>query len=45
MAGALQYQDMAVDEVMTPLDDVFMISIDDKLTFETIAEVFKSGFR
>ncbi|GMH90691.1 hypothetical protein TrVE_jg5975 [Triparma verrucosa] len=44
MAGALQYQDMQVHEVMTPLDDVFMISIDDKLTFELIAEVFKSGF-
>lgn len=44
MAGALKYQDMEVHEVMTPLDDVFMISIDDKLTFELIAEVFKSGF-
>ncbi|GMH50474.1 hypothetical protein TrRE_jg10315, partial [Triparma retinervis] len=44
MAGALQYQDKVVEEVMTPLEDVFMVSIDDKLTFDLVAEIFKSGF-
>jgi len=44
MKGALQYQDMVVREVMTPLENTFMISVDDRLTFETMATIFKTGY-
>jgi len=44
MTGALKYQDMTVKEVMTPTSNVFMISVDDKLNFETIATIFKTGY-
>ena len=29
---------------MTPIDRTFMLSVDDKLSFETIAKIFKTGF-
>eukprot|EP00978_Attheya_sp_CCMP212_P022072 scaffold65380_cov44-Attheya_sp.AAC.2 len=44
MTGALKYQDMTVKEVMTPTSNVFMISVDDKLNFDTIATIFKTGY-
>ena len=44
MKGALQYQDMVVKEVMTPLDKTFMINVDDKLNFETMTTIFKTGY-
>ena len=44
MTGALQYQDMLVNQVMTPIDDVFCLDTKQKLSFEVIAEIFKSGF-
>ncbi len=44
MKGALQYQDMAVKEVMTPLENTFMINIDDRLNFEMMSIIFKTGF-
>jgi metal transporter CNNM len=44
MKGALQYQDMIVKEVMTPLEHTFMISVDDRLNFEMMATIFKTGY-
>ena len=44
MTGALKYKDMTVGEVMTPLKNTFMISVDEKLSFETIAKIFKTGY-
>jgi len=44
MKGALQYQDMVVSEVMTPIENTFMINVDDRLTFETMTTIFKTGY-
>ena len=44
MAGALKYQDMMVKDVMTPLENTFMVNVDDKLNFETMATIFKTGY-
>ena len=37
-------QNTAVKDVMTPIERTFMLSIDDKLSFETIAKIFKTGY-
>lgn len=29
---------------MTPIERTFMLSVDDKLSFETIAKIFKTGY-
>jgi len=44
MQGALKFKDMTVKEVMTPLPNTFMLSVDEKLNFETIAKIFKTGY-
>jgi len=44
MTGALKYKEMAVRDVMTPLSNVFMLKTDEKLSFETIAKIFKTGY-
>jgi hypothetical protein len=44
MTGALKYRDMAVKDVMTPLANAFMLSVEEKLNFETIAAIFKTGY-
>eukprot|EP00339_Tiarina_fusa_P013314 CAMPEP_0117028916 /NCGR_PEP_ID=MMETSP0472-20121206/20986_1 /TAXON_ID=693140 ORGANISM="Tiarina fusus, Strain LIS" /NCGR_SAMPLE_ID=MMETSP0472 /ASSEMBLY_ACC=CAM_ASM_000603 /LENGTH=724 /DNA_ID=CAMNT_0004736543 /DNA_START=141 /DNA_END=2315 /DNA_ORIENTATION=+ len=44
MTGALTYKNILVKEVMTPIERSFMLNVDDKLTFETIAKIFKTGF-
>jgi len=44
MTGALKYKDMTVREVMTPLKNTFMLSVDERLSFETIATIFKTGY-
>jgi metal transporter CNNM len=44
MKGALKYQDMTVQQVYTPLDKTFMINVDDRLNFETMATIFKTGY-
>jgi len=33
-----------VKEVMTPLERTFMLSVDDKLSFDTIAKIFRTGY-
>jgi metal transporter CNNM len=44
MTGALRYKTITVAEVMTPLKNTFMLSVDEKLNFETIAAIFKTGY-
>lgn len=44
MTGALTYKNMSVQDVMTPLERTFMLNVDDKLSFETISAVFKTGY-
>lgn len=44
MAGALNYKDIEVQDVMTPIEHTFMLSVDDKLSFNTIAKIFKTGY-
>ena len=42
--GALGYKDKIVQDVMTPLENTFMLSADEQLNFETIARIFKTGY-
>jgi hypothetical protein len=44
MTGALEYKEMLVQDVMTPLKNTFMIDSSEKLNFETIAKLFKAGY-
>eukprot|EP00549_Striatella_unipunctata_P025861 CAMPEP_0118678026 /NCGR_PEP_ID=MMETSP0800-20121206/2971_1 /TAXON_ID=210618 ORGANISM="Striatella unipunctata, Strain CCMP2910" /NCGR_SAMPLE_ID=MMETSP0800 /ASSEMBLY_ACC=CAM_ASM_000638 /LENGTH=494 /DNA_ID=CAMNT_0006573799 /DNA_START=881 /DNA_END=2365 /DNA_ORIENTATION=+ len=44
MTGALKYKDVTVQEVMTPLDKTFMINVEGRLNFESIAMIFKTGY-
>lgn len=44
MQGALKYKEISVREVMTPLEHSFMLNVDEKLSFETIATIFKTGY-
>lgn len=44
MTGALKYHDITVEEIMTPIAHVFMLPVDEKLSFKTIATIFRSGF-
>lgn len=44
MKGALNYQDMKVEEVMTPLEKTFVVNVEDKLNFATMATIFKTGY-
>jgi metal transporter CNNM len=42
--GALRYREMAVSEVMTPAENVYMVSVKEKLNYKLIYEIFKSGY-
>eukprot|EP00602_Paraphysomonas_sp_CaronLab_P013824 CAMPEP_0185041306 /NCGR_PEP_ID=MMETSP1103-20130426/40396_1 /TAXON_ID=36769 /ORGANISM="Paraphysomonas bandaiensis, Strain Caron Lab Isolate" /LENGTH=591 /DNA_ID=CAMNT_0027580963 /DNA_START=116 /DNA_END=1891 /DNA_ORIENTATION=- len=44
MTGAIRYQDKKVKEVMTPIEDVFMIPSSGKLNFKILSEVFRAGY-
>ena len=44
MAGALTYKTIPVKEVMTPMENTFMLEVDERLSFETIGKIFKSGY-
>jgi metal transporter CNNM len=44
MTGALTFKDTRVRQVMTPIANTFMLSMDEKLNFETIAAIFKTGY-
>lgn len=44
ISGALDMKKKTVAEVMTHIDEVFMLSYDAILDFETISEIMKSGY-
>ena len=44
MAGALTYKTMCVKDVMTAMEQTYMLAIDEKLSFETIGKIFKTGY-
>lgn len=44
MKGALRYHSVTVNEVMTPLINVFMLNADERLGFDVVAKIFKTGY-
>jgi len=44
MTGALKYKDISVKSVMTPREKAFMLDVDERLNFATIAKIFKTGY-
>jgi metal transporter CNNM len=44
MTGALKYKDISVKEVMTSIENTYMLNVDERLSFETIATIFKKGY-
>lgn len=42
--GALALTQITIRDVMTPLDDVYMIDVNRKLDFETLSEINQSGY-
>lgn len=44
MAGALNYKELKVKQVMTPASETFMLNVDTKLDFTAIAQIFKTGY-
>eukprot|EP00949_MAST-11_sp_MAST-11-sp1_P000144 g144.t1 len=44
MVGAVTYKDKVASDVMTPADKMFCVSMTDKLDFNTLSLIFKSGF-
>ncbi|XP_034193575.1 metal transporter uex isoform X2 [Osmia lignaria lignaria] len=44
IAGALELRKKTVKDVMTKIEDVYMLNYDAILDFETVSEIMKSGF-
>ena len=44
MTGALQYREKTAATVMTPVQNLFTLSVNDKLDFRALSTIFKSGF-
>eukprot|EP00967_Tisochrysis_lutea_P069332 scaffold91071_cov33-Tisochrysis_lutea.AAC.3 len=44
LSSALAFSEKRVDSIMTNLKDVFMISLTDKLNFDTLRAVYESGY-
>ncbi|XP_053693544.1 unextended protein [Sabethes cyaneus] len=44
ISGVLELRKKTVEDVMTRIEDAFMLSLDAVLDFETITEIMKSGF-
>jgi len=42
--GALSFRDKQVGDVMTPLEDAYMLSFDTPLDYEKIREIFETGY-
>lgn len=42
--GALSFRDKRASEVMTPLEDAYMLSTETRLGYDTIREIFETGF-
>lgn len=45
ISGALEMRRKKVGDIMTRLEDIFMLSIDSVLDFETVSEIIKQGSR
>lgn len=43
ISGALELRKKTVSEVMTRIEDVFMLDYESVLDFETVSEIMKSG--
>ena len=43
IGGALDLQEKVVKQAMTPIEDVFMLSIDAKLDYETLRKICLTG--
>lgn len=43
ISGVLEMRKKAVGDIMTPIDDVYMLPIDSVLDFETISKIMNSG--
>lgn len=44
LSGALKFKDKTVTQIMTKYDRVFCVSIDSALDFQTIKQIYDSGF-
>lgn len=44
LVSALTFSEKQVSGIMTPLDDIFMISITDVLHFDRLKEIYQSGY-
>ncbi len=44
MQGALKITHKSVADIMTPRDAIFSLNSDEKLTFEVMSKIFKSGY-
>ncbi|KAL7475102.1 hypothetical protein ACHAW6_001031, partial [Cyclotella cf. meneghiniana] len=44
MTGALHYHGMLVKDAMIPLKKTFMLGADERLGFDTVAKIFKTGY-
>ena len=44
MHGAISYMSKNVSEIMTPIEEVFMLSVNSKLSFKLIRTIFESGY-
>ena len=44
ISGALDFNNKKVEEIMTKLDDVFMLDKTERLDFETIAKISQNGY-
>ena len=43
ISGALSMKKKCVEEIMTRVDDIFMLSVDTILDFETLSEIRRQG--
>ncbi|GFS03289.1 metal transporter CNNM4-like [Elysia marginata] len=44
ISGALQLTNKSVEDVMTPIDDVYMLQISTVLDFDTLSEILRHGY-
>mmetsp|Transcript_39317 Transcript_39317/g.53326 ORF Transcript_39317/g.53326 Transcript_39317/m.53326 type:complete len:655 (-) Transcript_39317:397-2361(-) len=44
ITGALKFKDLNVLDIMTPVEDVYMINEEDRLDFKKLSEIFQTGF-
>ena len=44
LTGVLDYKQKVVEDVMTRLEKVFMVDVQTRLSFETILDIYKSGY-